>query len=409
GIEARSIILPTHVYTLATLDGKMAEIGNTIKDGLSISENKEAQEQFNRLTGFDYNKDSKKKVVISWEESIGLLYSNRSYFNAKKNNHNKAFQNMLKAQVFLANSPSEQTNLSVGYLNYSYNIYRNPNQPLETYLKTLSILEEGITRYPSFGNLKGNYLKGIGLVIDKMIESESPTKDIDMLLQSSKQYLANNDFRKLEKIRYINGAIFAMRTKLNLQVAEESITHLLQKYPKDKATKDLIQEYAYIKIKQDLETKKSNSEKNTVLIKELQKFPKEFVNESLAFYYSEIARHLFDQQSFQKSIDTMTEAMNSFGSIPLVKQNGFVYAVNSAQYFLKKDDLLNALKYYKQSFNFKKDRQVIYNMGILYEKLAHQYAAQKNVAKIKEIISEALTIVPNNERLKSLANQYDLL
>ncbi|MGL4387878.1 MAG: hypothetical protein ACRCTJ_00600 [Brevinema sp.] len=408
GIEAKSIILPTHVYTLATLDGHMSEIENTIKDGLSISENKAAQDQFHKLTGFDYSNDFKKKVVISWNETIGLLYSNRSYFDAKKNNHNKAFQNMLKAQVFLAESPSEQTNLSIGYLNYSYNIYRNPHQALDVYLKTLSILEEGLSRYPLFANLKGNYLKGLGIVIEKMIETDSPSEKINDLLQGAKPYLDSNSFNKLEKMKLINETIFAMRNSKNFSNAKNNLTQLLYKYPSDASTKDLVKEYAYVRIKDSLDTATDPTKKNINLIQEIQQLPKELINESLAFYYSEIARALFDKNSFQESINTMLDAKNIFGAIPLVKQNGFVYAVNSAQHYLKKDDLNNALKFYKESFHFKKDRQVIYNMGILYEKLAYEYASKKNIKKTKEIIQEGISLVPNNQRLKQLAEQYHL-
>ncbi|MGL4394851.1 MAG: tetratricopeptide repeat protein [Brevinema sp.] len=408
GIDAKSIILPTHVYTLATLDGQMSEIENTIKDGLSISENKQAQDQFHKLTGFDYSKDSKKKVVISWNETIGLLYSNRSYFDAKKNQHNKAFQNMLKAQVFLAKSPSEQTNLSIGYLNYSYNVYRNTNQPLEVYLKTLSILEEGLRQYPMFNNLKGNYLKGVGIVIDKMIEAESPRDKINELLQSTKRYLDAQSFAKLERLRYINDTIFSMRQSKNYANAEINLKHLIEKYPNDKGIKDLMQEYAYIRLKNDHEKSTNPSQKNTILVTEIQQLAKELANEPLAFYYSELARALFEQNDFQGSINMMIEAQKSFGMLPLVQQNGFVYAVNSAQHYLQQDDLSNALKYYKQSFQFKKDRQVIYNMGILYEKLALEYVANNNDQKTKEILKEAIDLVPNNQRLKQLAQQYNI-
>ncbi|MGL4367362.1 MAG: hypothetical protein ACRCTQ_03680 [Brevinemataceae bacterium] len=404
GIDAQTIVLPTHVYTLAVLDGQNTEIENTIKDGLSISENKSSQKKFNELTGFSYNNNKNKKILISWKESIGLLYSNQSYFNAKQKNYDLAFQNMMKAQALLHTAPSEQNNLIAGYLNYSYFNYKNPNAPLQSYLKTLSILEEGISRFPHYQNLKGNYLKGLDIVLEKMILLDSSEQELDTLISNAKEYLSAANFQKIQKSRYLRAVIHNLRTSQNLASAKNNIQKLWSLYPKDKDTANLIKEYTYKVIQTDLKSMNTRSiSLNTNIINEFQKFPSELTQESLGCYYSGLSKKYFEIKKFNDSVNIMNRAKTDIGATKLITQNGFVYAVNSAQYFLERENYPRALHFYKQAVSFKDDKQVKENIGIIYEKLVSENLNNKNTIKAKELLNEGLNFLPENTRLKSLS------
>jgi len=405
GIEAKTIVLPTHVYTLAIIDGVNTEIENTIREGLSISQDKASQKRFNQLTGFDYNSNSKQKVIITWTESIGLLYSNRSYFDAKKKDHYKAFQSMMKAQALLANAPSEQKNLTAGYLNYSYYTYKNENKPLQTYLKTLSILEEGMSRYPDQKALKGNYLKGLDIVLNKIIPMDNQDSNINTLMESAKNYLIANDFIKLQKSRYIRIIVHTLRTNVNYKKAKENIQFLWQLDSNDKDTQDLIQEYSFSLVQNELKNNTIISN-NSFILKELSTFPSNLTSDSLGCYYSGLARKYFKNSQFKDSVDIMIEAKNKLGSTRLISQNGFVYAINSAQHFVQNDSIQEALQFYTKALQFKKDRQVLNNISILYERLVIEAVNKKKFTLVKQLLKQGKEVIPNDSRLKLLINKY---
>lgn len=405
GIDAKTIVLPTHVYTMAILDGKNTEIENTIRDGLSISQDKASQERFNRLTGFNYDSNHKQKNVITWLESIGLLYSNRSYFEAKKGRHDDAFQNMIKAQALLSDAPSEQKNLTAGYLNYSYYTYKNNKKPLQAYLKTLSILEEGISRYPTQEALRGNYLKGLDIVLDKMIDLDTKDNEIDTILDSAKKYLIANDFKKIQKSRYIRTIVHSLRTNTNYNKAKKYLNTLWQINSQDQGTRDLVQEYSFSLVQHDLKSMHAVS-KNTNILIELSNFPPTLTLDSLGCYYSGLARKYFNNSQFNDAVKIMLEAKKTLGDSRLIMQNGFVFAVNAAQYFVQSNNLQEALEFYTKALKFKKDRQVINNIGILYERLITEANNNQNQILVKQLLKQGQEIIPNNPRFRALLNKY---
>ena len=405
GIETKSIVLPTHVYTFATLDNRPVEIENTIREGLSISNDKNAQERFNKLTGFNYESTKQQKVVISSEETVGLLYSNRSYFNTKKKEYSQAFQNMLKAQVFLAQTSSEQRNLIAGYLNYSYYIYKKPQAPIQEYLKTLSILEEGISRFPDYKNLKGNYLKGVDIILDKMISSQATTADIDYFVSSSKTFIDPKDYEKLQKIRYIRSSIHYLRTNNNFIEAKKNIKTLWEQNKTDKNTEVLIQEFSYNIVLDSINNPK-NLQENPEIVNSLTEFPKNIVQESLGCYYSGLAKNNFNVKKFNNAVQIMIDGKQKIGNTRLIKQNGFVHSVNSAQYFIDNKEYLKAIQFYKYALDFKDDSNVINNLGILYEKTISYYLSANNKNQALKLVQESKLLTPNHPALKDFHRKY---
>ncbi len=398
GITVRSIVLPTHVYTLAILDGNNVEIENTMREGLAISQNPTVQRQFQRLTGFDYNTSSNQKTVVDWKETLGLLYSNRSYFDAKNSDFTSAFQNMMKAQVFLADIPSERQNLIAGYLNYSYYIYKKNNASLQEYLKTLSILEEGINRFPDYNTLKGNYLKGVDLVLEKMIKANAKNEELQHLVSTSEPYLTQNDYQKLQKSYYVRMSLHHMRTNKNIAEASYFIKGFWENNQNDKDAQNLIQEYLYSLVTNDLASP-SRTVENPELLEMMGEFPDDLTKESLACYYSGLARNSYNSKNYTESVDTMVYARQKLGNHYLIIQNGFVYAVNSAQQFINGKNYLDAINLYKEALSFKTDRNVINNMSILYEQEITKNM-KNNKKEAERLIEESKQFTPNAPALR---------
>ncbi len=399
GIDVNSIVLPTHVYTIATLDGKKVEIENTMRDGLAISQDPSIQKQFQRLTGFSYNKNIQ-KTIVGWKETLGLLYSNKSYFNAKKNDYQAAFQNMMKAQVFLSDIPSEKQNLIAGYLNYSYFIYKKNNASLQEYLKTLSILEEGIQRFPEYDTLKGNYLKGVDLVLEKMIKANAKNDELQNLVSVSEPYLSPKDFQKLQKSYYVRMSLHHMRTNKNINEAEYFVKNFWENNQKDKDAQSLLQEYIHTLVTNDLNNPKRVSENNE-LLQIIGKFPDTLTKESLACYYSGLAKNNYNAKKFEDSVNIMEQGRQKLGNHYLIIQNGFVYAVNSAQHFINDKNYLDAIKLYKHALSFKTDRNVINNISILYEQEITKNLKNNNKQQAEQLIAESKKYAPNTPALRN--------
>ena len=405
GIEAKAIVLPTHVYTFATLDDRPVEIENTIREGLAISTDKSTQDQFNRLTGFNYKNPNQKKVVINWTETVGLLYSNRAFFNAKNKDYVQAFQNMIKAQVFLANTPSEQRNLTAGYLNYSYYTYRKKQAPLQEYLKTLSILEEGIERFPQHKDLKGNYLAGVDIVLGKMIQAQAIEEDIDLFLNSAQVFLDPQDYKKAQKIRYMRTSMHYLKTNQNLVAAKKNIKNLWEYDKKNDNMKYLIQEFSYNLVQNDIKNPKNLTE-NLEIINSISEFPEDLTQEPLGNYYSGLAENNFNAKKFNDAIQIMIKGREKIGNTRLIKENGFVFSVNSAQHFIDSKDHLKAIEFYKYALDFKNDRNVINNLGILYAQTITRYLSENKNKQALELVKESKKLTPNHPSLRDIHKKY---
>lgn len=404
GIEVKGVVLPTHVYLLAVLDGKPTEIENTIAQGLLISQDKRLQDQFNSLTGFSYGNNTQ-KVVVSWGETTGLLYSNRSYFNAQRNEFEQSFQNMMKAQALLAKAPSEQSNLTAGYLNYSYYIYQKETRPLNEYLRTMEILQEGISRYPNYQVLKGNYLRGVDIVLQRMISNGSSKEEIDTFITASKPYLIPSDYEKVNKGRFFRQIMYYMRDKKDMTASKDILLTLLESYPRDKDVQTLSKEFFYLLVQNDV---KNNTylAPNQEILNTLKLFPLDITGEYFGQYYSELARGLYARKKIEEAVTTMEEGLASVGRQRLITENGFAYAVNAAQNSINQKDFEPALTYYKRALVFKNSSQVINNMAIIYENLAIQSINNNNnKAQAKRWVSEGLSVSPNNKRLLDLSKQ----
>lgn len=403
GIETKGIVLPTHVYIFAVLDGKNTEIESTIKQGLLIAQDKKLQDQFNGLTGFSYE-NNKRKVVISWSETTGLLYSNRSYFDAQKSRFKQAFQNMMKAQVLLASAPSEESNLTAGYLNYSYYVFKQENRPLKDYLYALEVLEEGIIRYPRYNVLKGNYFQGANLVLQRMIMNNTPPDQIDIFTARAQQHLSAKDFEKFSYNRSLREVLYYLRTKKDLTNAQKALLAMWQQNPDTKDVKSLIQEFSYTLVQADLK-KNQSGQIDLGVLSALDPFPAKLTQEYLSGYYSEVARKLFSRQNFAEAVATMEQGHNKLGAHKLIIENGFFYAVNAAQHFLDREAYEEALRFYQKAIYFKNNPQVTGNMTILYEKLVLNALENNNKKSAKKWLDEGLKFSPNNRRLMLIAEK----
>ncbi|MGL5722732.1 MAG: hypothetical protein ACRCY4_10070, partial [Brevinema sp.] len=368
GIEVKGVVLPTHVYLLAVLDGKPTEVENTISQGLQISQDKRLQDQFNSLTGFTYG-GATRKNVISWAETTGILYSNRSYFDAQRRQYEQAFQNMMKAQALLASAPSEQSNLTAGYLNYSYYAFQSKNRPSEDYLKALEVLQEGIERYKGLSSLKGNYSSGVGILLQRMITNNTSNEEIDNFLESSRPYMPARDYSQLVEGRYPQQLQYYLKDKKDYEAAKSVLSAWYAKNPNGKEQRAWVRNYFLELIQNDLRDA-SKTSPNPQLVNDLSVYPVAISAELFGHYYSQIAQRLFNARRYEAAVALMEDALQNYGRQQLITDNGFAMAVNSAVQFFNQSNYEQALGFYKRALVFKNNNQVSRDMVTVYGNLA---------------------------------------
>lgn len=403
GIEVRGVVLPTHVYLLATLDGRPTEIENTIAQGLLIAQDKALQNQFNTLTGFDYGGNSR-KVVISWPETVGILYSNRSYFNAQNRQYEQAFQNMMKAQSLLASASSEQSNLTAGYLNYSYVTFQRENRPAGDYLRVLEILQEGINRYPQQTALRANYTRGVGILLQHMITNGTQDEEIDQFMEQSRPYMIQKDYTALVKNRYPQQVSYYLRTVKDFPTAKKILISWFQRNPQGKDERSWVRTYCYELIQAELRSNSSLTP-NIELLESLKEFPFEITGELYGHYYSELARRLFNAKKYEEAVATMESGLSTVGEEPYITENGFAMAVNSAVVYFNQRRYEEALGYYKRALAFKDSTKVTQDMAAAYGNLAAQAYNNQDFPLAKRWVAEGLTVVPKDRRLQEIQAQ----
>ena len=312
---------------------------------------------------------------------------------------------MIKAQVFLVNTPSEQYNLYTGYLNFSTSIYRKKRGPIQDYLKTISILEEGIERFPKNKKLKKNYTVGVNVVLEKMMQAQAIEGDIDLFLDSTQTFLDPKDYQVLKKMRYMRTSIHYLKTNQNLVAAKKNIKNLWEYDKKDNNIKYLIQEFSYNLVQNNIKNPKNLTEDLT-LIDSISEFPKDLTQEPLGNYYSGLAENNFNAKKFNDAIQIMQKGREKIGNTRLIKENGFIFSVNSAQYFIDSKENLRAIEFYKYALDFKNDRNVIHNLGILYAQTIHISLSENNEKLVSDLIAESKKITPNHPSLRDLHKKY---
>lgn len=403
GIEVKGVVLPTHVYLLAILDGRPVEIENTIAQGLQISQDKRLQDQFNTLTGFTYG-GATRKNVISWAEATGILYSNRSYFDAQNRQYDKAFQNMMKAQALLASAPSEQSNLTAGYLNYSYYAFQNKNRPSEEYLKALEVLQEGIERYSNQASLRGNYSSGVGILLQRMITNNTSMEEIDDFLDASRPYMPARDYNQLIVARYPQQLQYYLKEKKDYDAAKTVLSAWYTKRPGAKDQNAWVRNYFLELIQNDLRDA-SRMKPNSDIISDLNQYPLTVSAELFGHYYSQLSQRLFNAKRYEEAVSLMENALQHYGRQQLITDNGFAMAVNSAVQFFNQSDYEKALTFYKRALVFKTNNQVSRDMVTVYGNLAAEALNKRDMDRAKKWVSEGLALVPGDRRLQQIRAQ----
>ncbi|MCB9500957.1 MAG: hypothetical protein H6696_03375 [Deferribacteres bacterium] len=162
GIETKAFETPTHVYTIFIDFDEKFIVENTSPMGFNILKNLNAYSHFlhqyypqdQRLSiGLDrlYAYENRNGRPINNSELLGLLAYNQAYFAAKQQDFERAYDFVLTAQRFNADSRSN--------INFEQNLYFRWGKKCydeKRYFDAFTVFADGFYRYPDNGGLEQN-------------------------------------------------------------------------------------------------------------------------------------------------------------------------------------------------------------------------------------------------------------
>lgn len=151
GIKVRGAVLPTHIFTVLYTGTREIDVENTSPNGFDIGTNKAVQEQFRRLTGFEYSKDPAVCEIVDKRGVFSYLYANLAYFASKKNQVETVFQMGLRAAIVYPEGRYASTNVLAGYYAWSVELMNRSR-----YREAVSVLREGISNFDRDAGLVTN-------------------------------------------------------------------------------------------------------------------------------------------------------------------------------------------------------------------------------------------------------------
>ncbi len=393
GFQYKAVTLPTHIFTMLTFDGKEVDVENTSRYGYDIGTNKEAQENFKKLTGFTYSRDNTISEIIDKKGILAYTYGNIAYFAAKMNQPYSAFQNALKSLAIYQEGKYVYTNALAAYSQYV--IYLTDVK--RDYIKAMDISEEAILNLPRKEMFITNYLYTLDKYINQLVES-SRYSDAFAAYENAKK-IAGRDagiednlytrilYRMLNKDQDFPKALEFGKKALNDQPDSQNIRNLMinglnllskkltkqwESYPKDEEF--FLQWYKIFK------------DDNLDII--------------LENYYSDLGVKYYEAGNPDRGIEIIKKGLTFLPQSSTLKNNLIFIAGNTANSYFKKDDLEMGIRYSKAALEEDPGNPTILNnIRVSYRTMAGNEIEKENYKKAMSIVEEGLKFLPDDSKL----------
>lgn len=182
GYPYLAVAVPTHIYTMLNIDGRDVDVENTSPNGYDIGTNLAAQENFKKLTGYTYTRNSPLSEIADKKSILAYNYGNIAYFASKLGQPESAFQNALKAWAINPNGKYIYTNVVAAYSQYI--LYLADRK--EDFPKALSILEEALEYLPRKDIFLSNYYYTLDKYLIKLVDKGSNIEALQIMDNSMK-------------------------------------------------------------------------------------------------------------------------------------------------------------------------------------------------------------------------------
>jgi tetratricopeptide (TPR) repeat protein len=393
GFDSSAVILPSHAYTLLTINGRDIDVENTSPYGFDIGTNIEAQKIFEKLTGYSYSHDPSIAEIVGKKGLLAYTYENLSYFDNKSGKIYESFQDALKSLAIYPEGKFIYSNVSAAYSTYSMYLA----EVKKDYGLSLSILKEAIEFIPEKSYFYTNYFYVENLYLNSLVGSSSYDKA----------------FEELDNSAGFTGTNTALEYDLYLNVIYRLITH------------DGDFERAYVYGKKALAGNPGNENIISIMINGLnlysqkllnnwQDYPKgeefilkwyalnknEYFDSILENYYNQMGLKFYEYGDPLKAIGIIKKGLSFFPASSPLKNNIVYVTGNTANIYFSKEDYENSIKFIKIGLaSVPENQDLKSNLLVTYRTYDSKEIEVRNYTRALAIAGEGLAIFPKDPKL----------
>ncbi len=395
GIKAKSMILPSHTYSILHFGTNEIDVENTTPLGFDVAHNPAAQENLKKLTGYSYTDAQREGEVVDKRGLLAYTYANRAYFADQAHQDYLAFQNALKAYALFPEGKNIYTNVAAGFSSYSYYLINTRKD----YTQAMAILEEAIEHFPVQKDFIQNYKAALDRYLNYLIENGQYDKAFEAFKKGDS--VTKDGLPKIQENLFTRLIYRVVNQEKDFQKAFEYSQVALQKMPFSETIKGLLvnglnEYYKYLAINWE---KYPQGEELFLKWYDLMKNDQNFKT-ILESYYSKVAIKFYENGKLDTGIKVIDSGLKFLPASDVLRNNGAYITGNTAVKFLNQRDFQNGLIYVKLALKYLPyDESMKENLKISYREWVYSYIEAKDYKKALEICEQGLQDVPMDDKL----------
>ena len=394
GIDAKAVVLPTHVYTIIKIKGQTIEVENTTPLGFDVLSNKIAQQALKRLTGYNYGDIGKFREIVGNKGLVAYTYANRASFEDKAGQYQAAFQDALKSYAIFPQGTYIYTNVAAAFVNYSAYL----NNTAHEYDKALAVLEEAMTHFPVEKDFINNYLAAAELAIQKDVKNGRYEKSFKLIEKA--RHFSKRPLTALENRLYQNVILTIIRNDGDFKKAYVYAVRAVKLPHRSPELRDVLVD-GFNRLSQRLSADGYKPDEEKLFLKWYALMRNNNFDTILENLYSLRAKSLYEKGKTDQALSMIDKGLSYQPASKMLKGNGAYIAGNTAVSYLKKKQFAKGLVYLKLALKYNpSDAATKNNLVMAYREWAYGYIEKRQYAKALKIVNQGLLEVPEDHKLQ---------
>lgn len=403
GIPFKVAVLPTHTFTVIRPDEQPGaqssapreiDVENTTPFGFHIGTNRQAQENFRKLTGFVYSADSGVRELADRAGLIAYTYGNVAYFATKMNQTESAFQNVLKSVAVFSGGRYVYTNVVAGYSQYIYHLTDRDNN----YELALAISEEALLNLPRREMFLSNYYYTLDKYLDALV-NDAKFQEAFGVYSKGRQVAGPN--RVIEDNLYGRILYRLVVKDQDLDKAYPYARQAVTDLPGSQNVRNMLVNGLNILQRRLAKSWDSYPQGEEFFLKWYALMKDSNFDILLENYYVEVSGRFYEAADYDRAIAVNRRGLDILPGSAVLRKNLVILSGNAAGVFFKKNDNDNGLKYSKIALQYDpKNDTVLNNIRVVYRMRAYAVIEKGDFRTGLAIAEEGLGYVPDDAKLK---------
>lgn len=438
GLDLRAVEVPEHVFSILYDRQKHFDIETTTEAGFNPARDKQAQEDFTKLTGFAYIPDSNRdeRREIGETGLLAITYYNHGVQHTQDKQYQAALMAYFRAMSMDAEFDSAVKNALSALANWSAELSRS-----EKFEDALRVVEVGVDLAPNDATLlnnqkavwsewaqstmdHGDAKQAIAILknaAEKIPDGGFPEMQAWLFIRQGEELIKKNEWEQARKvvdrgleylegepraefIRWGDGIIFRRSNSLVKSGDYDQALKLLElELSKDKDSEPVQEQLAWV-IQENIEAtrdKLGNEPAIAVLKDRLTQFGSlksvQEVAKSQAYH---MVNKLSKDGDFAGAMRSAEKLGNLLADEDYAKTLTRGVIDDQANEFAKQDDLQGAIEVYEKALErFPDDEHLLQNLAATWDRWAGQYVSKKEWEGALDVYEKALNLAPDKDHV----------